>query len=487
MAWKTRRSDPVSVPFDTFLAHAFGQRYESPVPLFLFVMGGAFVVLLSFALVVRRRVEGAGSGVTQEDPAVPRGNSIGSPVSVLVLLLLVLAGLFGTQTVDENIVPTVFWVYLWVVFPLVVGLLGDWTQAVNPFAAIARASGTARARKLVLGTETPMAWPAGLGYWLAVLFYFLLVEGELIFNTQAVLPRVTAVGLVLYAVICAVGGLVFGADAWNSRAEVFSVLFSTWGKLGWFRFGQPGRRGFAGGLQRGFESSPSRVTFLLLLLVSVTFDGLLSTPQWITFSESLPGSPAKGTGEYNLMASLVFVLLTCLMFVGFGVFAYRTSRAGEHGDALRSALTGLLPSLLPISYGYLLAHYSQYVLINGQLILPLLGNPTGTLADSVLPYPFNSDYIVNTGIMPTSVVWYVQIVVIVLAHVIAVVLAHRYLGLRARDHRLALRSEWPWLVAMVCYTMISLWLLAQPLIEVASDQSALAPPARVTAAAQPAG
>jgi hypothetical protein len=482
----------VSVRFDALLAHAFGQRYESPVPLFLFVLGGAFVVLLSFALVVRRSVDGAGSGVPQEDPAVPQGHRIGSPLSLVILLGLVVAGLIGTQAVDENIVPTVFWVYLWVVFPLLVGLLGDWTQFVNPFAAIARAAGSARARKLVLGTETPMAWPAGLGYWLAVLFYFLLVEGELIFQSQAVLPRVTAVGLILYAVICAVGGLVFGADAWNSRAEVFSVLFSTWGKLGWFRFGQPGRRGFAGGLGRGFEPSPSRVTFLLLLLVSVTFDGLLSTPQWISFIEALPGSPAKGTGSYELIASLVFVLLIVVMFVGFGVFAYGSSKAGEHGDALRAALTGLLPSLLPISYGYLLAHYSQYVLINGQLILPLLGNPTGAASGSFLPYPFNDDYVVNTGIMPTSVLWYVQIVVIVLAHVIAVVLAHRYLGLRATEHRLALRSEWPWLVAMVAYTMISLWLLAQPLIEVpSSSQSAEAPAStRVTAtapAALPAG
>lgn len=477
----------MSVPFDALLAHAFGQRYESPVPLFLFVLGGAFVVLLSFALVVRRSVDGAGSGVPQEDPAVPRGHLIGTPVSVLILVGLVVAGLIGNQAVDENIVPTVFWVYLWVVFPLLVGLLGDWTQFVNPFAAIARAAGSTGARKVVLGTETPMTWPAGLGYWLAVLLYFLLVEGELIFQSQAVLPRVTAVGLILYAVICAVGGLVFGADAWNSRAEVFSVLFSTWGKLGWFRFGQPGRRGFAGGLERGFEPSPSRVTFLLLLLVSVTFDGLLSTPQWISFVEALPGSPAKGTGSYDLMASAVFVLLTGVMFLGFGVFAYGTSKAGEHGDALRSALTGLLPSLLPISYGYLLAHYSQYVLINGQLVLPLLGNPTGTLASSVLPYPFNDDYVINTGIMPTSVLWYLQIVVIVLAHVIAVILAHRYLGLRAADHRLALRSEWPWLAAMVAYTMISLWLLAQPLIEVPSSEQASAPSTRVTATAPFAG
>jgi hypothetical protein len=130
------------------------------------------------------------------------------------------------------------------------------------------------------------------------------------------------------------------------------------------------------------------------------------------------------------------------------------------------ALTGLLPSLLPIAYGYLLAHYLQYVLINGQLLLPLLGDPVGLESWPLhLPYPFNDDYQVATGVMPTSVVWYVQIVVIVLAHVVAVVLAHRHLATRTPAVREARRSEWPWLVAMVGYTMLSLWLLAQPLVE----------------------
>ena len=61
--------------------------------------------------------------------------------------------------------------------------------------------------------------------------------------------------------------------------------------------------------------------------------------------------------------------------------------------------------------------------------------------------------------------WYVQIVVIVAAHVVAVVLAHRHLGRTATTVALARRSEWPWLAAMVGYTMLSLWLLAQPIIE----------------------
>ena len=68
------------------------------------------------------------------------------------------------------------------------------------------------------------------------------------------------------------------------------------------------------------------------------------------------------------------------------------------------------------------------------------------------------------NLVPSSVVWYIQVALIVLVHIAAVVLAHRYLG-RITSRVRARRAEWPWIVAMVAYTMTSLWLLAQPLVQ----------------------
>lgn len=448
------------------LGHAFGERYDSPVPLTLFVLGGALVVLVSFALVYRREV--APDGRDRADVVVPpTGSTAAGAVSVTVLALLVLGGLLGSQEVSANLLPVFFWLVIWVALPLVVGAVGDFTGPVNPFAAIARAAGSPRVRTLVLNRSSPLPWPPRLGWWPAAALYFLVVVGELVLNKTVTLPRVTAVALVVYALVCAVGAMVWGPDVWNTRAEVFTVLFATWGRLGWWRFRAGGRNGFAGGLDEPFEASWSRVVGVLLLLVSVSFDGLLSTPQWARFTDALPAAAAAGTGWNQLLSTATFALLTLVTLVVFGVFALAAARAGGHPAAgLLSALTGLLPSLLPIAYGYLLAHYLQYVVINGQLLLPLLGNPVGSDSWPLqLPYPFNADYIVSTGLLPTAVVWYVQIVVIVVAHVIAVVLAHRYLGRTASTVTLARRSEWPWLAAMVGYTMLSLWLLAQPLVE----------------------
>ena len=352
------------------------------------------------------------------------------------------------------------------------GVLGDFTGPANPFAAIARAADSARLRRLVLGRAEPLTWSASRAWWISAALYALVVVGELVVNGVATLPRVTAVALVAYALLCAAGALAVGADAWTSRAEMFTVLFSTWGRLGWFRFRAPGRRGFAGGLDLPFEASPGRVVGVLLLLVSVSFDGLLSTPQWGRLAGGLPGALAPGSGGYQVFATATFAALTIATLLVFGGFAVGAARAAGRRIGIIWALTGLLPSLLPIAYGYLLAHYLQYVLVNGQLLLPLIGNPVGSESWPLhLPYPFNDDYEVATGVMPTSVVWYVQIVVIVFAHVVAVVLAHRHLAGSAPARREARRSEWPWLVAMVGYTMLSLWLLAQPLVEQATQST----------------
>jgi hypothetical protein len=447
-----------------FLAHAFGERYDSPIPLALFVLGGAAVVVASFLMVYRRDVVAEQVTAAVEDARQGPGRKVANVLSALILAGLVAAGLVGTQGVSENILPTVFWLYVWVIVPLLVGLVGDFTQAVNPFAAISRAADQPALRRVLIGTGEPLAWPARLGYWVAVAGFVVVVAGELIVNAQATLPQVTAVGLIVYALACFMGGLVFGARAWCGRGELFSVLFATWGRLGYWRFGAPGRRGFAGGLGLGFEASASSVVFVLLLLGSVTFDGLLSTPQWTSFTTGLPWEVAPGTAANTMVASLALAVVMGLMLTVFGLFAQAVSRSGRHGDGKLAALTGLMPSLLPIAYGYLLAHYLQYVAVNGQLLLPLLGDPLGT-GHSLLPYPFNDEYVVNVAVIPTSVIWHFQMAVIVLAHVIAVVLAHRLLAARSAEPALARRAEWPWLVAMVGYTMVSLWLLAQPLIE----------------------
>jgi hypothetical protein len=439
--------------------HAFGERYELPLPLWLFVVGGAAVVLLSFLLVLRRQ-----STPMPEERApdvVPlRGfHPVAGPLSIAVTLLVGLTGVLGMQETSENIAPLFFWVGIWIVVPLTVGLLGDWSRPVNPFANLARLGSAPALRRAVLGRRQPLEWT--FGWWPAVALFVLLVLGELVFNLDTTVPSFVGWTLLLYGAACAFLGMLFG-DGFLQRGEVFSGLFDAWGRLGYWRHGAPGSRGFAGGLDVPFEPSASRVVFVLLMLVSINFDGLLATPKWAAYERRTLGSDASGLEALRTGSLLVLVLVVLGVFLAF---AYASARSGELGTGPLSSLALLLPSLVPIAFGYLVAHYLQYVITNGQLLFPLLGNPGFEGWPITPPYPFNDDYEVNLTALPNSFYWYLSVVVIVAVHVVAVVLANRRLSSRAGTRAHAHRAEWPWLVAMVGYTAFSLVLIAQPLTQ----------------------
>jgi hypothetical protein len=454
-----------------YLAHAFGQRYELPLPLLWFVIGGGAAVVASFLLVLPRTVAAVPVESSRDGVAYGRLRPVRAVVSFLLFAGLIVAGIIGSQDVAENILPTVFWLLIWIAVPLSCGLLGDWTTSVNPFAALARLADSDRARAALLGSPRPMSWPRWLGWWPPAVAFFVIACGELIYNQTATLPAVTASGLLVWAAVSTVMGLLFGAQAWLGRGEVFSVLFATWGRLGYFRFGAAGRRGFAGGVHVPFEPVSSRLVFVLMLLVSVSFDGLISTPTWQTVNLQMSALAQRNTLAVNGMTTLAFLALSLVTLLVFGAFAVAVARTGGHGSSFPTALAGLLPSLLPIAFGYLLAHNMEYLATNGQLMIPLLGNPTGLEGGQWLPAPFTDDYEANTHLLPSAVYWYTSVALIVLVHIAAVVLAHRHLATTGHTQQHARRSEYPWLVAMVCYTMISLWLLAQPLVQEKPDDS----------------
>lgn len=462
------------------LAHAFGQRFDLPIPLWIFVVSGAAVVILSFLLVLPRRVapEAPDASERSEDAAYVRRTPWWSgALSVLLLAFLCWCGIVGSQNVPENIVPTVFWLLAWIAVPLSVALIGDWTQPVNPFLFLSRIADSPSLRRSILGDERPLPWPRWLGWWPAVVLFFLAVLGELVFNLTVTLPENSALALALYAGLSLLGGFFFGTG-WRTRGEFWTVLFDTWGRIGYFRFGAPGRRGFAGGLDRPFSTHVSRVVFVLLMLLNVNYDGLLTTPQWGNDVErQLPGSWGRPGIHLESFRTVTFVLMVIVMLWLFGGFAYGSARLGRHGTRFLGSLSGLLPSLVPIAFGYLFAHNIEYILINSQLMAPLIGNPPGLGSWPIHPpYPFNDSYEVNRTFLPSSFYWYAAVVVIIAVHVIAVVLAHRHLQRRAAAAEVERVSELPWLVAMVGYTMLSLWLLAQPLIkETASTSGSPAP------------
>src|SRR5437016_5489707 len=419
--------------------HAFGTRYDLPAPLYLFLIGAGAVVFVSFLLVLRRpvaRVQPTGDDL----PPVPQTPSWPGWLMVLLALILVAGGLFGSQSTPDNVVVTAVWLVFWIAVPISVAIVGNYWPYISPLNVVAR----------LVGPRARLDWPASWGYWPATILFFLFACGELVFNGVTTTPAGTALVVLAYGIVNVVMAYLFGAETWLVRGEVFSVLFATWGRLGWFRFGAPGRRGFFGGLERPFTGSVSRLTFVLLLLVSVSFDGLLATPAWKSFAGALPVGLRQVRGEfawgYALLELAVFIGLVGLIWAVFGAFAAAVRGAGRLDARLIDVVAGLVPSLVPIAFGYLVAHNFDYLAINGQLLIHQISDPLGT---GQLNLFGTADYEPNINLIPNSFVWYFQILLIIAVHVLAVVLAHVAPGPTARTQQQGQRAEWPWIAAMV--------------------------------------
>ena len=118
-------------------------------------------------------------------------------------------------------------------------------------------------------------------------------------------------------------------------------------------------------------------------------------------------------------------------------------------------------TLVPIAFVYNFAHNYSYLMIQSQGLIPLLADPLGR-GWHLVP---TQGYQVSFALAQASTVWYAQVILIVVGHVIAVYLAHLRAGERFKTARNALLSQYPMLLLMVGYTMTSLWILAQPITE----------------------
>jgi hypothetical protein len=125
-------------------------------------------------------------------------------------------------------------------------------------------------------------------------------------------------------------------------------------------------------------------------------------------------------------------------------------------------------SLVPIAIAYQVAHYYTYLLIQGQGMISYVSDPFGWGWDLF----GTAGYEIKIGVVDAAFVWYSQVALIVAGHVIDVYLAH-LISLRFfEDSKRALRSQSPMLVLMSLYTVLSLWILSQPIVE--DDRSATA-------------
>jgi len=305
--------------------------------------------------------------------------------------------------------------------------------------------------------------PRAVGAWPAVLLLVAFGWIEIVWEGNAVPANIAALAAG-YSLLTWIGMFVFGRDTWLASGEVFSVYFGLLGRLAPIDH-ELKLRPPAAGLLDPRPVSTSVAAFVIVMLAIVTFDGLRETPLWARLLARLskPGEPpseALWTGTATaglLLAPCVFAFVILGTCASMAWLARGDARAGSAGELARL----FVPTLLPIAFAYHVAHYLSYLLVAGQVVIALGSDPLGRGWDLIGTAHFKP----AIGIVGARFAWYTSVAVIVLGHVVAMYVAHRLALQRFGDARIARRSQYPLAALMVLYTMTSLWILAQPIVE----------------------
>lgn len=454
-------------------AHALLARQDLPIPAWLFAWGASIVLIVSFfALSIawreprfeERRWRPLGAGLSRALLGLPAQVLCGA-AGVFLLGVTVYAGLRGTEAPDRNFALTFVFVTVWLGFPLLSVLLGDVFRAFNPWRAIGRAVG---GTFTAVAGERPahLAYPEALGRWPAAVGLLAFVWLEVVYGPSGgvavgLSPHTTAVAALVYSGYTLAMMALFGVEKWCGRGEVFSVYFGMFAQLG-----SLGARDGRLGLRRPFSAAtrwaavPGSAAVVVASIATTTFDGaqegaflgaIESVFEWVT-------DLGLGTVGAARVTDTIFMLL-CFAGVWLVYLIGVRGMAGVGGaPSVAKLRSGFAHTLVPIAFAYLAAHYfSLFVFQEQAQFTYLLSDPLGTATTDLFGTASGG---IDFRVLSANAIWYVQVGVLVVGHVIALTLAHDRATVYWGDYREAARSQYWMLAVMVAFTCFGLYLLS---------------------------
>lgn len=451
------------------LAHGIGGVRDPVIPLWLFYYGASLTLILSFVAlgVLWRRplLEGRDGGRPlgerrQRLLLWPGWRILFGAITAGLLVLVWLTALVGEPDAGDNLAPTFVWVVFWLgLVPLVV-VFGNLWSLLSPWRAVGDAVAWAWDR--VGRTWEPAAeYPQRLGRWPAAALLLAFATLELAYP-RAAEPRTLALAIVVYSWITWAGMLLFGRRTWIENGEAFHVYFGLLALMAPFAVQErDGRRvvvvrpPLAGLTAR--QEVPGTVAFVAVMLGSVAFDGLSRATWWQDRQYDLEARYIVDSPRTADLVATGFNLLGLVVAVGAVALLFLTAvRAAQAVSGSRERLTSVFAaSLIPIALAYAVAHYFTLLVNQGQFAIPLASDPFGKGWDVF----GTSDYQPSLFNSPNAI-WYTQVAVLVVGHVLGLTLAHDRAVAMWGSARTAARTQYAMLALMVLYTCTGLWLLS---------------------------
>ncbi|WP_324738402.1 hypothetical protein P6281_15250 [Mycobacterium sp. 5-140-3-2] len=442
------------------LAHGLGGSGDLPVPYAYAMVGAAWALTFTFALVAFAWRQ------PRFDPLKPgrplpaaltafvdaRASRWAAAALALVFALwAVSAGIWGPQS-ETNALLGAFYVLLWVGLVALSLAFGPVWRVISPMRTV----------YLLLRRVTPRrigrprrSYPEGWGYRPAAVGLFAFVWMELASPNSASLPWIRT-WIAAYAVLMLAGAWLCG-QRWLARADPFGVYSMAVSRLSPFRRNRETGRIVVGNPLDHLPSLPVRpgvVVLLAVLLGSTAFDSFSSSPTWRGFADRLTRdvgvSPTLASSALRTAGLIVFISVVAV------TFSLAARATGGVDRERRRALPGQMAhSLIPIVVGYIFAHYLSYLVERGQQAVFALADPFGRGWNLFGLAHLHVAYVLS---MHPPLLAAIKVICVVTGHIVAVIAAHdKALRLLPAGHQLT--GQLTMMLLMVGYTFTGLYLL----------------------------
>ena len=403
------------------LNHGVVNVGDLPIPFDIVLNSSALVVLITF---VYLKVSWKESIITpRQEVFNDRQNFIGKLFGIIILFLLVAPGIFGNESSKTSIAPLILWVFLWIGVPVLGLLFGDIYSKFNPLNLFS------------LKSDKPES------VYFACILFIGLTWFELVWRKPG---NPLNIAIVLITLFICVNLLRYFLKKSLIEVDPLLLLHYLYSKLKLFN-SRPYFRSLLDNIGnlaklRGIEY------FVLLMIGTVTYDGLRETTFWYNQF----GSRTDDMG-FSTMMFLIMNLGTILFYRFACFFAIKVGGS----DLELNHVSNLFGhTMLPIAFAYHVTHYLTLLLFESQTFFYRFNDPIG-IGMNILNV---EEPTINYFIEPL-VIWGIQVAVTLLGHMLSVVLAHD-LAVKLFGHQQSDKTQYIFLFITVALTLQALFVLS---------------------------
>ena len=403
--------------------HGIGSVGDLPIPFETVLNVSAWVIILTFVFL---KISWKRSVLTEKEVIVEQRQPwLGKIFGVFILSLLILPGLIGNEEAKTSMTPLIIWVFLWIGVPVLGLVFGDIYSKFNPLSII------------------PSSEKKPSTVWFAAALFLGLTWFELVWRKPG---NPTHIGIVFILLMLITTGtrIIFGKA--SIEVDPLHLLHHLYAKLR-FTLSKPIYKNMLEKIAN-LSNFKGMEYFILLMIGTVTYDGLRGTTFW-----------------YNLFGSSTLdITFSTFAFFGINIviigsyrfacwFALKVS--GEKQDLNNiSLLFG--HTMLPIAFAYHVTHYLSLLLYESQTILYRLNDPYGIGWNL-----FGIDEVTINYFLTPVALWGIQVFVTLAGHMLSVVLAHD-LAIKLFGHQQSDKTQYIFLLITVGLTLQALFVLSVP-------------------------